>query len=149
MTVNVDTYVLPTESDLLLSEVLPTSNPLRITWAVLTEEEKAGFLQAAIRRLEGLNVVGQKVYWWQSLKFPRIAREIPPNFQEAPREVKRAQVVWAADIAREELYVKRRNAAACFALGMLKETTGGEYVNKTPTLVKELMHKWITQWRRV
>lgn len=154
MTVNEEekrTYVMPSDSDLYLSEVLPTSNPLRITWAILEDEEKAGFLQAALRRLESLNFVGKKVSFWQELKFPRIAPGIPPNFEDAPREVKRAQVVWAADIAREELYVKRRNTEACIALGLLQASTVPLASDSadTPALVKELLHRWITQWRRL
>ncbi len=149
MTVNEDTYVLPQESDELLSEVLPAFNPLRITWAALEEKDKAGFLQAAVRRMEGLNVVGQKVNFWQKLKFPRIARGVPPDFEQAPREVKRAQVVWATEIVREELYVKKRNVGACIALGIISEATATCSVHDTPPLVKELMHKWITQWRRL
>ena len=154
MTVDVKTrttYVEPSDSDLYLSEVLPTSNPLMITWAILSGEEKAGFLQAALRRLEDLNVVGRKVSYWQELKFPRIAPGIPPNFDDAPREVKRAQVVWAANIAREELYVKRRNVGACIALGIMRESEqqANNAEEKTPALVKELMHRWITQWRRL
>ena len=42
MTVNVDTYVLPNDSTLYLAEVLPMSNALRITWEVLSDEEKKG-----------------------------------------------------------------------------------------------------------
>lgn len=148
LTVNQDTYVLPEDSERYLSEVLPASNPLTITWAVLTEEERAQYLQAALRRIEGLNVVGQKAYWWQPLKFPRITRGVPPNFKEAPHEVKRAQVVWAAEIAREELYVKRRNNEACLALGLIRETQTIKQARETPPLVEELMHRWITQWRR-
>ena len=44
MTVNVDTYVLPNESNLFLKEVLPMNNPLRITWEVLSDEEKEDLL---------------------------------------------------------------------------------------------------------
>ena len=157
MTVNVDenekkTYVMPSDSNLYLSEVLPTTNPLRITWAILTDEEKLGFLQSAMRRLEGLNFVGRKVSFWQELKFPRIAPGIPPNFEDAPREVKRAQVVWAANIAREELYVKRRNTEACIAIGILQAPTlplVSDSTANTPKLVEELLHRWITQWRRL
>lgn len=47
MTENIDTYVMPEESDKFLAEVLPASDPLRITWEVLTDEEKEGYLSAA------------------------------------------------------------------------------------------------------
>ena len=38
MTENLDTYVMPEDSDQFLAEVLPAANPLRITWEVLTDE---------------------------------------------------------------------------------------------------------------
>ena len=152
LTLNEDTYVLADESDSLLSEVLPASNPLRISWAVLDEHEKESFLKSALRRLEGLNVVGEKARFHQALKFPRLTRGVPYDFNSAPLEVKRAQVVWALEILREELYEKKRNESACVALGILNKPTATETSQngyKTPKLVKELMHKWITQWRRL
>lgn len=147
MTENVDTYVLPEDSDRFLAEVLPASDPMRITWEVLTDEEKTGFLSAALYRLEDLNFIGDKAWYYQPLKFPRVARGIPVNFEKAPLEIKRAQVFWAADVAREEYYVKRRNKDACIALGLLRD---GENVQK-PIVerVTALLHRWVTRWRKV
>lgn len=34
---------MPEDSDQFLAEVLPAANPLRITWEVLTDEEKGGY----------------------------------------------------------------------------------------------------------
>jgi hypothetical protein len=147
MTVNVDTYVLPEDSDFFLAEVLPPSDALRVTWEVLEPEEKAAYLSAALRRLENLQFTGDKAYYYQPLKFPRIARGIPPDFTNAPIEVKRAQVTWAAEIVREELYEKRRNTEACIALGFL--TDAGTATGGTPESVKTLLHRWLTSWRRV
>lgn len=147
MTVNEDTYVLPEDSDFFLQQVLPSSNPLRITWEVLEKEEKAGYLATALRRVENLQFIGDKAWWYQELKFPRIARGIPANFDEAPDEVKRAQVYWAAVIARDELYIKRRNNDACVALGLIKQET--QAVEEVPKRVKELLHRWLTNWRKV
>lgn len=148
MTVNVDTYVLPEDSNAYLSEVLPASNPLRVTWEVLTDEEKKGYLAAALVRLENIHYKGDRVYRWQPLKFPRISRGIPVNFNDAPIEVKRAQVVMAAEIVRKELYLKRRNSEACMALGILNETEI-ENTKELPLRVEELLHKWLTSWRRI
>ena len=142
---NVDTYVLPEDSNVFLAEVLPASNPLRITWEVLTVEEKAGYLSAALQKIENLNFIGDKAFFFQPLKFPRIARGLPVNFDKTPLEVKRAQVLWAADIMREELYLGRRNKEACVALGLLEET-----LSETASIehkVKELLHRWISSWR--
>jgi hypothetical protein len=147
LTVNENTYVLPKDSNEFLREVLPTSNPLWVTWEVLTDEEKAGYLAAAVRRLEDLNFIGDKVWFYQALKFPRIARGIPVDFNDAPDEIKRAQVYWAAVIARDELYVKRRNNDACLALGLIK--TAGTPTGEIPKTVKELLHRWLTSWRKV
>ena len=147
MTANVDTYVLPADSNELLSKILPTTNPLRITWGVLTDEEKEGYLAAALRRLENLHFVGRKVSFWQPLQFPRIAPKLPPDFDNAPLEVKKAQVLWAAEIMRQEVYVKRRNTDACLALGLINSDIG-QPENATPNGVKELLHRWITSWRR-
>ena len=147
MTVNVDTYVLPEDSDKLLAEVLPTSNALRVTWEVLSDEEKAGFLAAAMVRLENLHYKGERLYRLQPLKFPRIARGIPIDFNDAPIEVKKAQVVVAAEVVREELYLKRRNSEACVAMGILGETE--EASNGIPKRAEELLHKWLTSWRRI
>lgn len=152
MTVNVDTYVLPEESDLFLSEVLPSAHPLRIAWGVLTSEEKTGYLAAALRRLEALNYAGDKVWYYQPLKFPRYARNYPFNYDDAPDEVKRAQVVWATEILREEMFVKKRNTEACVALGFIDESQKLEtqtYENDVPKRVKELLQRWLTSWRRV
>lgn len=149
MKVNVDTYVLPEESDRFLAEVLPSSNPLRQAWEVLSCEEKEGYLLASMRRLEAVNYKGDRVWFYQALKFPRIARNIPPDFQNAPVEVKRAQVVWATDVLREELFVKRRNNEACIALGLVKAGTETQSESKMPKLVYELLHRWMTSWRRV
>ena len=147
MTANEDTYVLPENSVELLAEVLPASDPLRLTWEVLSNEERAGFLSAALRRMENLRFIGKRVSYFQPLQFPRIARGIPPQFDDAPTEVKRAQVVWATEIVREELYLKRRNADACKTLGFIEdnEVTG----ESVPERVKELLHRWITRWRRI
>lgn len=151
MKVNVDTYVLPEESDRFLAEVLPSSNPLRQAWEVLSCEEKEGYLLSAMRRLEAVNYKGDRVWFYQPLKFPRIARNIPPDFQNAPVEIQRAQVVWATDVLREELFVKRRNNEACIALGLVKAGTEAETPSesKMPKLVYELLHRWLTSWRRV
>jgi hypothetical protein len=147
LTVNENTYVLPEDSDAFLREVLPTSNPLLITWEVLDKEEKSGYLVAALRRLEDLNFIGDKAWWYQPLKFPRIARGIPVNFDSAPDEVKRAQVYWAAVIASDELYVNRRNNDACLSLGLIKSAEGN--AECVPKAVKSLLHRWITSWRKV
>ncbi len=147
MTVNVDTYVLPEDSDSLLLGVLPATDPLSVAWGVLTDAEKAGFLMSAVRRLEGLNYAGQRAFYTQPLKFPRIARNHPVSFNEAPLEVKQAQVVWATEIMREELFLKRRNAAACRALGLIKEMD--EAIERIPYQVSELLHRWLTSFRRI
>lgn len=146
MTENVDTYVLPEDSDHFLAEVLPTTDPMRITWEVLENEEKEGYLAAALYRLEELNFIGDKAWYYQPLKFPRIARGLPVNFEKAPLEIKRAQVLWAADIAREELYVKRRNKDACMALGLASDTPPQSSI---VSRVTALLHRWVTRWRKV
>lgn len=146
MTENLDTYVMPEDSNQFLAEVLPAANPLRITWEVLTDEEKEGYLSAALRKIEDMHFVGDRAYFYQPLKFPRIARGLPVNFEKAPLEIKRAQALIAADIAREELYIRRRNKEACIALGVAKE-------NPVPSAVADkvnmLLHRWITRWRKV
>lgn len=146
MTENVDTYVLPEESDQFLAEVLPAADPLRITWEVLSVQEKEGFLSAALYRLEDRNYIGDKAWFYQPLKFPRIARGLPVNFERAPLEIKRAQVLLAADIAREELYIKRRNKEVCLALGLVGDGTAKSSVLDK---VDSLLHRWITRWRKV
>jgi hypothetical protein len=147
MTVNEDTYVLPEDSDQFLAEVLPASNPLRITWEVLSTEEKEGYLSSALRNIDALTFIGNKVWCYQPLQFPRIARGYPVDYDNAPREVKRAQVYWAAWIAKDELYVNRRNNDACLALGLIKEPTPS--VDGVPPRVKEILHRWLTNWRKV
>lgn len=146
MTVNVDTYVLPEESNQLISEVLPASNPLRIAWEVLTDEEKAGYLTTALRRMESLNYVGERVWYYQPLKFPRFARNHPLSMDKAPIEVQRAQAVWATEILREEMFLKKRNVEICTALG-IADTAIDE--KRLPVRVEELLHRWLTSWRRV
>lgn len=146
MTVNVNTYVMPEDSDEILSSILPASNPLRITWEVL-REEKRGYLFSAMRNLESLHFVGNKLNFFQPLKFPRTARGLPTTFDGAPEEVKQAQVYWAAVLANEELFVRRRNVDACVNLGLLTPTTPQE--DAVPQKVKELLHNWITNWRRI
>ena len=141
---NVDTYVLPEDSNVFLAEVLPTSNPLRITWEVLTVEEKKSYLSAALQRLENLNFIGDKAFFFQPLKFPRIARGIPVDFQNAPVEIKRAQVLYAVDIMRDELYVGRRNKEACLSLGIIEDAPYQGIEDK----VKELLHRWLCSWRK-
>lgn len=146
MVENMDTYVMPEDSNKFLAEVLPASNPLRITWEVLTDEEKEGYLSAALRKIEDLHFIGEKAHFYQPLKFPRIARGVPVNFEKAPLEIKRAQALFAADIAREELYIRRRNKEACLALGVADESPAQSAVADK---VNELLHRWITRWRKV
>jgi hypothetical protein len=145
MTVGVDTYVLPEESNALISQVLPASNPLRQAWEVLDDDEKEGYLAAALRRLENLNFAGERVWAYQPLKFPRIARRQPIEFDGAPVEVQRAQAVWATEILREELFIKKRNIEVCRALG-IPDAAANERV---PVQVEELLHRWLTSWRKV
>ena len=145
--VNVNTYVLSEDSDDILATVLPASNPLRITWEVLEPEEKRGYLFSALRNLESLHFVGNKLNFFQPLKFPRTARGLPTNFESAPDEVKQAQVYWAATLANEELFVRRRNVDACANLGLLTAAT--QQNESVPPKVKELLHYWITNWRRI
>ena len=140
------TYVIPEDSDTFLADVLPTSNPLRITWEVLPPEEKIGYLSSGLRKLEEMHFIGERVNYYQPLKFPRIARGMPVNFNDIPIEVKRAQVLLAVDIMREELYVKRRNNEACIALGLVKEDTVCKDITDK---VNMLLHRWITNWRKV
>ena len=147
MTENVNTYVLPKDSTTLLLQVLPITDPLAVAWGVLSVDEKIGFLNAAIRKLEDLNYAGERAYYRQPLKFPRIARNHPVEFTSAPVEVKQAQVVWAAEIMRQELFVNRRNNAACVALGIIKDEPITE--PKIPPRVEELLHRWLTSWRRM
>lgn len=153
MTENVDTYVTTTEADQIISETYPPASPLSVSWVVLTETEKERFLAVALERMENLAYKGDRAYYFQSLQFPRIARGIPANFHDAPIEVKRAQAVWASEIVREELYVKRRNADACLALGISTKDNSGELpvgsVPPPPARVKELLHRWLTSWRRI
>ena len=146
MTENFDTYVMPEDSNKFLAEVLPASNPLRITWEVLTAEEKEGYLSAALRKIEEMHFIGEKAFFYQPLKFPRIARGLPVNFDKAPLEIKRAQALIAADVAREELYVRRRNNDACIALGLATETPAPSVVTDKANM---LLHRWITNWRKV
>ena len=146
MTENVDTYVLPEDSNSFLAEVLPASNPIRMTWEVLTDEEKVGYLSSALWRLEDMNYIGDKAYFYQPLKFPRIARGLPVNFERAPLEMKRAQALLAAGIAVEELYVKRRNTETCIALGLISEPSQSVSVQEK---VEALLHRWITRWRKI
>lgn len=153
MTENVDTYVTTTEADQIISETYPPASPLSVSWVVLTETEKERFLAVALERMENLAYKGDRAYYFQSLQFPRIARGIPANFHDAPIEVKRAQAVWASEIVREELYVKRRNADACLALGIITKDNSGELpvgsVPPPPARGKELLHRWLTSWRRI
>jgi hypothetical protein len=114
---------------------------------VLTDKEKEGYLASSLRHLEAINYIGEKVWSYQDLKFPRIARGRPPEFEEAPKEVKRAQVYWAAVIANDELYINRRNNDACLALGLISAET--KEVEGIPRKVKELLQKWTTNWRKV
>lgn len=143
---NIDTYVMPEDSNRFLAEVLPASNPLRITWEVLTPEDKEGYLAAALRKLEDMHFIGEKAFFYQPLKFPRIARGLPVNFDKAPLEIKRAQVLYAADIARQELYIRRRNKEACIALGVAAETPAPSSVEEQ---AKSLLHRWVTNWRKI
>lgn len=147
MTVNVDTYVLPEDSNSLLLQVLPATDPLAVAWGVLNNAEKAGFLTSSVRKLEALNYAGQRAFYYQPLKFPRIARNHPIDFNEAPLEVKQAQVVWAAEIMREELFVRRRNSAACIAIGVINEQQAT--ADRIPHRVAELLHRWLTNFRRI
>lgn len=162
MTESVDTYVLPEDSNKYLSEVLPTSNPLRITWEVLTDEEKTEYLSAALRCIENLTFIGTKAYRGQPLKFPRIRKAsgslydnhramrfglVAFDCKKIPDEIKRAQVYWAAELMREELYVNRRNGDACRSLGLLNVESCQK--SSVPYKVKELLHNWITNWRRI
>lgn len=143
---NIDTYVMPEDSNRFLAEVLPASNPLRITWEVLTPEDKEGYLAAALRKLEDMYFIGEKAFFYQPLKFPRIARGLPVNFDKAPLEIKRAQVLYAADIARQELYIRRRNKEACIALGVATETPAPSSVEEQ---ARSLLHRWVTNWRKI
>ena len=143
---NIDTYVMPEDSNRFLAEVLPASNPLRITWEVLTPEDKEGYLAAALRKLEDMHFIGEKAFFYQPLKFPRIARGLPVNFDKAPLEIKRAQVLYAADIARQELYIRRRNKEACIALGVATETPAPSSVEEQ---ARSLLHRWVTNWRKI
>lgn len=165
MTENVDTYVLPTESVSFLAEVLPASDPLRITWEVLTDEEREGYLSAALRSIENLTFIGRKTQQYQPLKFPRMKHgngcmigygrvaQLSAAFggysdgYTTPNEVKRAQVYWAAVIAKDELYLKRRNTEACLALGLIHSNALPQ--PEVPKKVYELLHNWVTNWRRV
>ena len=166
MRVNVDTYVLPNESNSYLVEVLPMSNPLRITWEVLTSEEKEGYLSAALRNIESLTYTGKKTVYGQKLKFPRtkygnnyfgvgygrIEMLSSPyggyNANIVPNEIKRAQVYWAAYLANQEIYVTRRNNDACISLGLIK-AENNNVASDTPKKVIELLHNWVTNWRRI
>lgn len=143
---NIDTYVMPEDSNRFLAEVLPASNPLRITWEVLTPEDKEGYLSAALRKLEDMHFIGEKAFFYQPLKFPRIARGLPVNFDKAPLEIKRAQVLYAADIARQELYIRRRNKEACIALGVATETPAPSSIEEQ---ARSLLHRWVTNWRKI
>lgn len=143
---NIDTYVMPEDSNRFLAEVLPASNPLRITWEVLTPEDKEGYLSAALRKLEAMHFIGEKAFFYQPLKFPRIARGVPVNFDKAPLEIKRVQVLYAADIARQELYIRRRNKEACIALGVATETPAPSSVEEQ---ARGLLHRWVTNWRKI
>ena len=153
MTANVDTYVTVAEADKIVSETYPPASPLMVSWAVLMTSEKERFLAVALERLENLSYKGDRAYYFQPLQFPRITRGIPANFHDAPTEVKRAQAVWASEIVREELYVKRRNTDACLALGIITKDNSGELpmgsVLPPPARVKELLHRWLTSWRRM
>ena len=144
---NKDTYVMPSDSNALLAQVLPASNPLRITWGELDDEDKKGYLSAGLRKLENMTFVGRRVNYFQPLKFPRIARNIPANFTEAPVEIQRAQVLLAVEIMREEVYVKRRNTDACISLGLI-QSTANEKTSISVT-VDELLRRWVTSWRKV
>lgn len=149
LNLNENTYVMPEDSNALLAEVLPTSNPLRVTWEVLSTDEQASYLAAAVRSIEAMNFTGTKAFFHQPLKFPRVARGIPVDFENAPLEVKRAQVLIAADIARDELYVRRRNTEVCVALGVAKITDTAQIPKYGVEKAKELLTRWITSWRRV
>lgn len=145
--VNVKTYVLPEETVPLLVQVMPSTSPLVAAWSVLENYEREGYLLEAVRRMEGLNYVGERAWYYQPLKFPRIARNHPVDFNYAPLEVKQAQVVWAVELMKEELFIKRRNNAACIALGIISAEQST--TEEVPKLVRSLLHRWLTSFRRV
>lgn len=153
MVENIDTYATVSEADRFVSELYHPAHPLRVTWEILTETEKESFLSVALERIENLNYIGKRASYWQPLKFPRIARGIPVNFDQAPLEVKRAQTAWALEVLREELYVKRRNTDACKALGIIEQNTPegvfAEDVMSPPSKVRELLKRWLTDWRKI
>jgi hypothetical protein len=146
MTENVNTYVLPEDSDNLLYDVLPMYHPARVAWEVLSLKEKEGYLRAALNQIEDMQFIGERARYLQQLKFPRIARGLPIDFNNAPLEIKQAQVVIAVDIMQKELFVLRRNNDACESLGIIPQTP-------PPSSLKgkgeELLHRWRTNWRRV
>lgn len=146
MTENINTYVLPEDSDSLLSDVLPMYHPARVAWEVLSMQEKEGYLRAALNQIEDMQFIGDRVRYSQMLKFPRIARGIPINFNSAPLEIKQAQVVIAVDIMQKELFVSRRNNDACKSLGLIVVSITSSSLSGKG---EELLHRWRTNWRRV
>lgn len=151
MTENVDTYATVEKADEFVSEMYPPAHPLRVTWEILTESEKERFLYVALERIENLNYIGRRAYSNQPLHFPRIARGMPVDFENVPKTVKKAQTAWALEVVREELYIKRRNNDACTSLGIITteqsiERTGE---NVMPAKVRELLKRWLTNWRKI
>lgn len=147
MVENIDTYVTIEEADKFASEMYSPAHPLMVTWEVLTDEEKERFLFVALERIENLNYIGQRVSYFQKLQFPRIANGIPVDFEHAPESVKKAQTAWALEIVREELYIGRRNADACVALGLIEQNERQN--DAIPEKVKDLLKRWLTSWRKI
>lgn len=132
-----DTYATVEFADCYIESHYPNSNPLRVHFSVLTENEKEEYLRSAVQEIERLPFIGRKYLVSQKMQFPRMRNVslhgISPTYasmflgnlgiNEIPESVMQAQVENALGILANEISaVSDKQFMTLQSLGIIKNT---------------------------
>lgn len=90
MTVGIDTYITLAEAETYISTYYVSTNPLRVNWNKLSNDDKEVYLRNGAKAIDSLVLRGKRATLEQTMEFPRIIDK--ESQLVVPDDVKNAQV---------------------------------------------------------
>lgn len=109
-------YLTPAEATKIIDQTLPSTNPYRIAWNKLEDDDKEAYLREATTVIDSLRLRGTKADLAQTLAFPRDSQA------DVPDDVKTACALEACTVGAIGADVLKRNELQ--AMGIKSFTAG-------------------------
>lgn len=128
LTVGVDTYITVAEADQYVQENYISSDPLRVQWEAMSENDKEVYLRKAFKQINSLPFTGKPFRADQKLPFPRrlgCMEKWTESDQQNVKEAQAAQSLASTDVVAaqevENRIALRRAGVKQYKIGDLSE----------------------------